>query len=354
VKILFVGETWKGSSARSLREGLELIPGLSIDEVGEDHYSSRYHGKVLRGIDRLLRRWQISALEKDIVTKLNSFKPDLLIFYKGASIGARFLRALKRHDVRIVNVFPDLSPHAHGQTLREAMGLYDLVISTKPFHPARWQSIYGYGNSCVFVPHGYDPAVHYWVDAPPSQDFDLVLAATWRAEYHELMLNLAIALDGMPIRIALSGNGWQQQKSKFPDNWQFDEACVGRAYGTWLRRGKIVIAPVTTQVVIDGVRQPGDEDTTRSYELAAAGCFFLHRRTPYIQTVYDEKSEVPMWDNSKELAELIQQYLPLESTRHAMAAKAHARAVPAYSIPSRAKDVLAIVQRHFELERSLP
>ena len=356
MKILFVGETWRGSSARSLREGLELIPGLTIDEVGEDHYSSRYQGKVLRGIDRLLRRWQIAALEHEILSKINSFKPDVLIFYKGSAIRARFLRALKRGDVRIVNVFPDLSPHAHGRALREAMGLYDLVISTKPFHPARWQSVYGYGNPCLFVPHGYDPAVHYWIDTPCSQDFDfdLVLAATWRAEYHELMSKLAIALDGMPIRIALSGNGWRQRKSNFPDNWQFDNANVGRAYGTWLRRGKIVIAPVTTQIVIEGVRQPGDEDTTRSYELAAAGCFFLHRRTPHIQTVYDEQSEVPMWDDAKELADLIRRYLPLESERRAMAAKAHARAVPAYSIPSRAKDVLAILQRHFELENSPP
>ena len=94
----------------------------------------------------------------------------------------------------------------------------------------------------------------------------------------------------------------------------------------------------------NGVHQPGDEDTTRTYELAAMGCFFLHRRTNFVQTIYDQAIEVPMWDNAEELAALVQQYLPLELERKAMAARAHARAVPEYSIPNRAVQVLEQVK----------
>ena len=61
--------------------------------------------------------------------------------------------------------------------------------------------------------------------------------------------------------------------------------------------------------VINGVRQPGDEDTTRTYELAAAHCFFIHRRTDFVKTLYSEADEVPMYDAPEELAEKILYYL---------------------------------------------
>lgn len=343
-RILFIGATWKGSSARSLREGLELIPDVTIDEIGEDHYCPIYESKILRGFNRLLKRWQIAEFEKDIIGKIESFQPMVIVVYKGECVRACFLKLLVETGIKVINVFPDQSPHIHGSNLRESMGIYDLVISTKTFHPVRWKSIYGYDNQCVFVPHGYDPAVHYWSGASAAQDLDIVLAASWRPEYHKLMLDFAVAVGGMSMRVALSGPGWKERRGDFPPNWEFEGPFYGRAYGTWLRRGKIVIAPVHTQVAVHGVEQPGDEDTTRSYELAAAGCFFLHRRTAYIQTVYDEQVEVPMWDDASELVALVRHYLPLESKRAAMAERAHRRAVPAYSIPSRAKKVLEMIQ----------
>jgi spore maturation protein CgeB len=126
---------------------------------------------------------------------------------------------------------------------------------------------------------------------------------------------------------------------------------VGRAYGEWLRRGRIAIAPVHQEMAIRGVRQPGDQDTTRTYNLAAAFCFFLHRRTPYVQTIYDEITEVPMWDDAEELAILIRKYLVLEDERRAMAVRAHARAVPAYSIPIRAEQIVHYVEAALAEER---
>ena len=171
-----------------------------------------------------------------------------------------------------------------------------------------------------------------------------MLAATWRPEYQTLMQQLATALAGSSLRVGIIGASWSEHASQLPANWELAPSLIGRAYGEWLRRGRIVIAPVTRNVKINGVHQPGDEDTTRTYELAAMGCFFLHRRTNFVQTIYDQAIEVPMWDNAEELAALVKQYLPLELERKAMAARAHARAVPEYSIPNRAVQVLEQVK----------
>jgi hypothetical protein len=42
------------------------------------------------------------------------------------------------------------------------------------------------------------------------------------------------------------------------------------------KAGRICVAPLTRDVLISGTCQPGDEDTTRTYELVAAHCFFIH------------------------------------------------------------------------------
>ena len=221
MKILFIGASWKGSSARSLLEGLESIPETFIDEVNEDHYKPLYKSLVLRLINRLANFFQIKEFENDILLKINELRPNVIIIYKGNCIRSIFLQKIKSLGFFTVNIFPDQSPHIHGKNLKKTMGLYDLVITTKPFHPAGWKSIYGYSNVCICVPHGYDPAVHYWPYAPDIQDLDVVLAASWRPEYHSLMLQFAEVIDDPSIKISLSGPGWREHQKDFPAEWKF-------------------------------------------------------------------------------------------------------------------------------------
>src|SRR5262249_32761885 len=158
----------------------------------------------------------------------------------------------------------------------------------KPFHAPLWRSLYGYDNTCVFVPHGYDPDVHYWVEPPISQPWDVALCGTWRQEYHKLMRSFATELSDERVSVAIGGVGWLEHRKHFPSHWQFVGARTGRAYGEFLRSAKIAIAPLNREVVIEGIKQPGDEDSTRTYELAAAHCFFLHQRTDYVASIYNE------------------------------------------------------------------
>jgi len=344
-RILFIGKTWQGSSARSLREGLALQPNVVISDVGEDHFLPHYRQLPLRIANRLLRSLQLRELETAVLRAMSGFRPDVVVVYKGAGIGAGLLEQIRRSGIPVINVFPDYSPHAYGRQLQEAIGCYDLVISTKLFHPKLWASVYGYRNPCVCVPHGYDPGVHYWADPSPSEAYDVVLCSTWRPEYQLLMRSFADALGDDRISVAIAGSGWPAHRDQFPRHWHYVELRVGRAYGEFLRSAKIAIAPVNREVVISGVKQPGDEDSTRTYELAAAHCFFLHQRTDYVSTVYDEQNEVPLWGDAAELARLVWRWLPDEAGRRSMAARAHARAVPAYAIPQRAANVLQHIEQ---------
>lgn len=344
MKILFVGQTWNGSSARSLRDSLAAIDSVELDDIGEDNYLPKGRSLFIRGLNRLLKTVYKRELADEIIRQCHSLKPDIVVIYKGNLLNVGTVEKIQLMGIPVVNVFPDYSPQAYGSSLRKAMGQYDLVISTKPFHPEHWNKLYGYTNRCVCVPHGYDPEVHYWENAPECQDIDVVIAASWRRQYEELMAEVGRLLPDPGMSVALAGPGWDEHRNRFPSHWQFPGPIFGRAYGEFVRRGKIVIAPVHTEVVIDGKRQPGDQDTTRTYELASAYTFFLHRRTPFSQKIYEEDLECGFWDDAAELAEKISHFLPREHERRRMAAAAHKRAVPSYSVPSRAQEVLKHIE----------
>jgi len=339
MKLLFVGETWQGAQARSLREALTRRDDITIADVSLGHLMPRRADIRARIVRRFTRRAEHAALKREVLHQFDDFEPDIVMIYKGVQFDADFIDGLRRRSVRVVNVFPDYSPHAFGDDLAAAIGAYDLVISTKTFHPDRWSSIYGYSNRCVCVPHGYDPQLHFRSDIAGEPAFDVVLVASGRPEYYE-MIDALIAQHRMAdLRVAIVGNSWEPIVGRLPAGWRKFPGKFGVSYVDWLRRGRIVLAPLHTRVVVKGVLQPGDVDTARTYELAAAYAFFIHRRTPALAALYDEDREVPTFDDVPELAAKILHYLDHDDERVAMAHAAHARAVPAYSFDARAAEI---------------
>ncbi len=349
LKILYIGESWLGSCARSLKEAFSRHHDIVLDEVNIDLYLPANRSKILRLLHRVFKTYYIQDLYREILTRISAFNPDVVVVYKGSPIEAGFIKKLKSLNFFVVNVYPDCSPHAHGKVHKEAVGVYDLVISTKVFHPDLWKETYGYNNKCVFVPQGYDPLLHLMPSLPDDFQFDVTLVATWRPEYGELMKEVGKLLAGKDVKVGIGGNGWEEHRDDYPSHWTYAGALHGQSYVNWLRRGKVCIAPITRNVYIDGEKQPGDVDTTRTYELAAAHCFFIHKRTEFINSIYDEKTEVPTYDSPEELAQKIFYYLNNEEQRKQMAVAAHKRAVANYSLDSRVDDILKYIKKYIEM-----
>lgn len=344
LRILFLGETWQGSSARALCRALAAREDTEVLEQGEDHLNPLWRRLDLRLLRRAIAPLTRADQRQQLLAAARTFHPDVLMVYKGQSLSPADVRALAAMGALRVNIYPDYSPHAFGHRHRQAMGEYDLVISTKPFHSALWTSLYGYRNRCVFVPHGYEPALHHVSGPAPGDRYDVILVATWREQYAQTLREFAAALGDVRLKVCVAGHGWAMRTTGFPSGWEFPGAVHGRGYVELVRSGAICIAPVHREVMINGQFQPGDEDTTRTYELAAAGCFFIHRRTPFVKTLYDEATEVPMFDDGHELAAKVLHYLPLHALRMRMATAAQYRAVPSYSIDERAQAIFAHVQ----------
>lgn len=341
MKVMLVGDSWYGSDARGIKEAIAGVEGVTADDLGTDLIVPASQPGILRLVGRAAAPLQIRALKRQLRQRCADFSPDVVVVVKGAHLDRAFVEDL-REIAPIVNIFPDASPHGQGPRLRSALGAYDLVVSAKAHHPPEWRTTFGYANACVHVPHGYSTRLHYR-PAPPDPadiDYDVVLVAGGREEYADLMRALVSRLAPRGVRFAIAGGGWVGRGFERLQGVDVVGPKPGAAYVEWLRRGRIVIAPVQTVLNIDGAKERGDDVSARTFQCAAAHVFFIHRRTPEARLLYDEQSEVPMYDDAEELAGKIEHFLAHPHEREAMAAAAHARAVPAYSAEVRAREIV--------------
>lgn len=347
MKILYAGHFLSGTTGRSIKDALGRIRDVEVDEFDLDNYMPVGRSFRTRALYKLIRNWQMADLRKMLLARARYAKPDVVITTKGSALDAATIRTLQREIGPVFNHWPDPSPLAFGPVIQEAVGTYDAVFSTKRHHPEIWASEYGYSNPCYHVPHGYSPETHL-CDEPmdeAKQDYDLVSIASGRPEYYRLIAEFHAALGGRKIRVALGGAAWDKYPGGLPKGFENIGARYGRAYTDWMRRGKVVLAPVMTGVNVQGAIKRGDEVTNRTYQCAAACTFFIHTRSDEARELYDEETEVPMYSDGAELAKLFLHYLDRPEDRRRMAIAAHKRAVPAYSHDARAERILELMRQ---------
>ncbi len=142
----------------------------------------------------------------------------------------------------------------------------------------------------------------------------------------------------------MGGPNWEGRGLEQLPGFSLVGVSTGRSYVDWLRRGKIVVAPIQSVVHVGGTAQPGDQVSARTFECAAAYTFFIHPRTDEAKLYYDEATEVPMYSDGEELGDKIGHFLQRPEVRQSMAAAAHRRAVPAYSVDAQTAHVLALLE----------
>lgn len=347
MKILYAGHFRSGLSGRSMKDALARIDDVEIDEFDMDSFMPIGRSFRTKAVYKLIRPWQMADLRKVLISRARYVEPDVVITTKGSALDVATIRTLQADGIPVFNRWPDTDPRAFGPMIRDAVGAYDAVFSTKRHHPEMWGPVYGYENPCHHVAHGYCADLHLYEGAPdPEQmDYDIVMIASGRPEYYKLMQEFIDGLGGRKIRMALGGAAWDKFPGGLPDGFENIGERFGRAYTDWMRRGRIVIAPVMTKVMVDGSAERGDAVTARTYQCAAAHVFFIHTRTDEARELYDENTEVPMFSDGHELAKKVSYFLDHPEERAKFAAATVRRAVPAFSHDARAAQILGLVRQ---------
>jgi len=341
--ILFIGQNWLGSCARSFKEALVRC-NLRVEEICEHDYIPKWQSGAVKVCLRLLQSSLIKNFNSAVLKKFEQCSPKLIVVYKGTYIKSNTIKRMKDHGAAVVNIFPDVIPTSHGEILKKALGNYDLVVSTKVWHPQAWKSIFNYNNPCEFIAHGYDPIIHI---RNPNQRrnsvADVVLVATYRDEYANLIIDLSKEPGMSALKMEIYGANWFPLRNQLPPTWKVFEAVHGYSYAETLLRGKICLSPVSSDIVIEKQKYPGDVDSSRTYEIPATGSCFIHKRTDYVHTIFKEGEEVLLYSSSDELANHIRRLLADSNLYDEMRISAHKRCVPRDSLDNRAKEFIKLL-----------
>lgn len=341
IKILYASSFWFGSDDRGMKDAFRQQPNVLLDEIDADHFVSSRGGPLLKLAYRIIRAKQKYEYNKHIFERLKYFKPDVFFVSKGNFIFPETISNIKKMGIFTACFYPDKSPKAYGAAHSEAMALYDIVFSSKSFHPGIWFSEYGYENECIHVSHGYDKNVHLVEEPATDFSYDVVMIASARPVYAKLLSELMNTGVSEQWKIAIGGSRWHQLMPEKPAKWDYIGEQLGLAYTTWLREGSVVIAPVENEYVLNGVNVAADQVTARTFQIPAAYNFFVHSYSEEAEDLFLGKHEIPFFRNARELHDLLKSYISDASGRRHFREAARSLGVPAFSLDERAGQIIS-------------
>jgi spore maturation protein CgeB len=339
-RILFVGEQWGGSNAasveRALRRAGHVVAVVDPLVLRLDN-DPPFHLRVAR---RLLRKWVLEEVGRQVLIAAKSFAADLMVVYKGNLLPRWALESVKARGVYCLNVWPDVSVTVHGSEIPECLPLYDRILTTKSFGPGDLRAL-GIATPTEFVPDVYDPDMERMV-APQERDLavmgcDVGFIGTWSPKKTRFLR--AVAERAPDVRLRVWGTQWAGQSRSLDDL-----AGAVQGYSVIGDLYALAIACTTINVGLLSERRPGassgDLTTSRTFEIPACGGFMLHERTDEVLSFFTEGTEIACFGDEVELVEKIRYYLAHDQEREKMRRAAHERCIAEYSVDGLAEGII--------------
>jgi glycosyltransferase involved in cell wall biosynthesis len=346
-RVLFVGEQWGGSNAasveRALRRAGHIVAVVDPQVLRLDN-DPPFHLRVAR---RLLRRWLLEEVGRQVVMTAKSFAADLMVVYKGNLLPRWALEAVKARGVYCFNVWPDVSVTVHGSEIPECLPLYDRIFTTKSFGPRDLRAL-GITTPTEFMPDVYDPDLERMV-TPQESDLatmgcDASFIGTWSPKKTQY---LRTVVERAPeVRLRVWGTQWASRANSLGK-------LAGALEGHSVVGDLYALAIACTAVnlgLLSEIRpgaSSGDLTTSRTFEIPACGGFMLHERTDEVLTFFTEGTEIACFADEAEMVEKIRYYLAHPQERDKMRWAAHERCVAEYSVDAVVEGII----RRYEEDR---
>lgn len=345
LKILCVGEEWRGSNASGLFYALSRA-GACIQVVNELRYIHiSTNDLLLKVLNFATRVRQVIDFNKHLLKASDSFRPDIVLIYKGSFILPDLLHSWKRSGIIVINFFPDVSFLAHGKYIPQCVPLYNHIFSTKTFAAKDLKNNFNYPEDQVtFIPHGFDPIVHRPLNVASSElSCDASFIGNYSRHKEEHLSYLLNNFDG---NLNIWGGTWYQSRDRKLANAIKGVPVTGDLYAAAINSSRVNIALLSEQVI--GASR-GDQITSRTFHIPGAGGFMLHQRTDEVTQYFREEIEMACFSSKDEMVEKVQYYLKNEEARKRIALNGYERAVKDHSLDQRATRLLGILKVKFNL-----
>lgn len=295
LKIVFVGDGWLGSNARSLSEGFRLAGAevVLIDTASVNRpsrFSVSWSAAKLAGGRRA--RWVTREVEKRVQAAVEDFRPDLLFCFKTIHLDQNFLLSLpvmwKFHysadDVsNAYNTTPSYLEHEHR---------WDAIITTKRHNLVELEER-GVSNPW-FVLSAFDPAWHHLVSRRVASQFSVGFIGNYRRDRGEFLVDVASRFGKETL---ISGPGWSRLRELRQTSAVIEPARYGEDFS-------ISVSATRSQLVLLN-SDNRDTHTCRSFEVPAAGGLVIGQRTEEHKQLLDDGTEALLFDSEDEALDLI-------------------------------------------------
>ena len=300
--------------------------GLERDEEGE----------LIRPMKKAYTSEQaMTAAMQGLSHELYTFWPDLVIFVSGFFITASALRVIRSRRHKIVIMHTE-SPYQDDEQLVRAQ-FADLNLLNDPANLADYQALVPNSH---YMPHAYNPKVHFPATEAKKTDFAFVgTIFKSRKQFFEEMLHYVSTMDSN-YRIELGGAGW--------DNTYMDGSpllnLLGHARDVCVDNPRTAEAYRRARSGINFYRRESEGEHAgegwamgpREVELAACGVPFLRDPRPESDQVFPF---LPSFSSPAEAAAQLKWLLEDEDRRAMLSIKAQ-EAIRERTFENNAKQML--------------
>ncbi len=338
MKILCAGPLWRGSNAGGLFRALSR-EGCMIEVVDEFYFVSlQSRTKKLKIAERLIRPWQETEYNNAIKRQVVTFKPDVLLVYKGVFVQPQTLLFARKNNCKIALFYPDVSMTAHGKNIPQSIPLYDLIFTTKTFGIKDMVDKYGVKNM-FFIPHGFDPDIHRPLNLSAKDKAmyanEVSFIGTWSPKKEKWLAHVKEALPHVDLKIW--GGQWDRSSTASLGPAIQKVYLIGDLYAAAIQCSLINLAILSEQV---SGASSGDLITSRTFHIPGANGFMLHERNEESVLYYKEDEQAGFFDGPEELVEKIKIFLDDPARREKIRAAGFAHTWATHSLDARAKSII--------------
>ncbi len=342
MKILAVGPLWRGSNAGGLFHALSRA-GCLIEVVDEFyHISLQTKRKLTKVFERLIRPMQVAEYNAAIRKKIELFRPQVVLVYKGAFVLPETLVSARAHGCKLALFYPDVSMAAHGPNIPRAIPLYDVVFTTKTFGITDMAAKYGVKNA-HFIPHGFDPEIHRKLALSPedkaSFGCDVSFIGTWSPKKETWLATLKTECPDINLKIW--GEQWYKAKAPVLKSCIQHTAVLGDMYAIAIQCSKINLGILSERVAGSS---SGDLITSRTFHIPGSSGFLLHERNEESVLYFDENKEARFFADAKEMAAQVKFFLENDGLRRQIQEAGYQRALKDHSLDKRAATVIGYLK----------
>jgi spore maturation protein CgeB len=339
MRILNVGPLWRGSNAGGLFRALARA-GAFVEVIDEFYYVSlKTTDRKTKVMERFLRPLQVAGFNNAITRTIDTFKPDVLLVYKGVFVLPQTLQYAKAKGCRPVLFYPDVSTTVHGPHIPKSIPEYNTVFTTKTFGIRDMQQQYGVKDA-VFIAHGFDPDIHrpfttIGADERAIFSCDASFIGTWSPKKEQWLTHLIEQLPELKLKVW--GDQWGKVSSAKLAKCVQGKSVTGDLYALAIQCSTINLGILSEQVA---GASSGDLITSRTFHIPGASGFMLHERNEESVLYYREEEEAAFFDGPEEMVRQIKKYLADAGARERIRLAGHKRAMAEHALDARAAFII--------------